>query len=93
MRALGNLIGVLVLLAGVFLAAPSFAKIASGEAGAGGPLMIGVILTGFGFYVCRLAVGKKCPSCAESVKTEALKCRHCGHEFPPAGPWWRMLRR
>lgn len=25
--------------------------------------------------------GKKCPKCAETIKNEALKCKHCGHEF------------
>lgn len=25
--------------------------------------------------------GKKCPACAETVKLEALKCKHCGHGF------------
>ena len=24
---------------------------------------------------------KKCPKCAEDVKPEALKCKHCGNEF------------
>lgn len=24
---------------------------------------------------------KKCPKCAESVRPEAMKCKHCGHEF------------
>ncbi len=24
---------------------------------------------------------KKCPMCAEMVKSEALKCKHCGHMF------------
>ena len=25
---------------------------------------------------------RKCPRCAELVKSDALVCRHCGHEFP-----------
>lgn len=24
---------------------------------------------------------KKCPMCAELIKREARKCKHCGHEF------------
>jgi tetratricopeptide (TPR) repeat protein len=27
---------------------------------------------------------KKCPDCAEMVKAEARKCKHCGYEFAPA---------
>lgn len=27
---------------------------------------------------------KKCPSCAESIKLEALKCKHCGEIFDPS---------
>lgn len=26
---------------------------------------------------------KKCPYCAEIVREEAIKCKHCGSSFPP----------
>ncbi|HFQ5074244.1 TPA: zinc ribbon domain-containing protein [Vibrio vulnificus] len=26
---------------------------------------------------------KKCPDCAELVKEEAIKCKHCGYDFKP----------
>jgi len=31
------------------------------------------------FLVNGSVTTKKCPMCAESVRSEALKCKHCGH--------------
>ncbi len=29
---------------------------------------------------------RKCPRCTEWVKSEALKCRFCGFDFPASAP-------
>lgn len=31
----------------------------------------------------RSGAARTCPSCAEVVKIEALKCKHCGADLPP----------
>ena len=46
-------------------------------------LVLGGIMIVGGWLVCRASGRKRCPSCAESVREEALRCKHCGHEFPP----------
>ncbi len=32
----------------------------------------------------KIVKGKICPRCAETIKTEALICYHCGHDFTKA---------
>lgn len=49
--------------------------------------ILGAILLGFSSVGSRSSPSgglKKCPFCAEFVKSEALFCKHCGKELPPA---------
>jgi len=47
------------------------------------PLITFIILLVIGFSPSTL---KKCPKCAEEIKTEAVVCRFCGYEFPQPAP-------
>jgi hypothetical protein len=52
-----------------------------------GPILRGVGstvdgLVGFGKGVIGKPDNKKCPMCAETIKFEALVCKHCGNKFP-----------
>jgi len=44
------------------------------------PLIAGVFLLIAGHN------GKKCPSCAETIKKDAISCRFCHHEFSTPKP-------
>ena len=47
--------------------------------------VIWIVAVLFWLFRLTLAVegssGKQCPDCAETVKSEALKCKHCGYRF------------
>jgi len=38
-------------------------------------------------------IGRRCPQCAEVIKREAVKCRHCGTPLPVLEPlnFWEKI--
>lgn len=55
------------------------------------PLIAGLLLVIVGPYKPALdaqqiasGAARKCPACAELVKFDAVKCKHCGTDLPPA---------
>ena len=72
------------------------AAIASGRGRSGcGWFILGIIIGPLAFAVYLLPrvepevkagqpAHRNCPYCAEEIRREAIKCKHCGSEIPPA---------
>ena len=83
MRKVADFAGLLLVIIGGFLLL--FGWMVAGQ-GAGFEIFIGILLVVIGLITSYAATHKTCPQCAGRVKHEALKCRHCGHQFGTSAP-------
>jgi hypothetical protein len=75
-------IRVILELAGFMLAATSWLVRNRGAVVANALFCIGVLLFVVGLLVHRATRLKRCPRCAEKVRSEAPRCGLCGFDFP-----------
>jgi zinc transporter ZupT len=78
MRVLGDIVGILIVVVGVLSVLAGLALSSRFY------FLLAVALFVVAGLILRAASHKSCPQCAESVKHEALKCKHCGHQFATA---------
>ena len=75
-------IRVILELAGIMLAATSWLVRNRGAVVANALFCIGGLLFVAGLLVHRATRLKRCPRCAEKVRSEAPRCSLCGFDFP-----------
>ena len=85
---MGMIIRTFVACIGGCLVAYAFFGIGSGcllisthRSGGDFALVSGLIALVIGWLIIRTSGRKHCPECAEKVKYEAKKCKHCGSVF------------
>lgn len=81
MRTLMDIAGLLIACLGVIMTMVGcLGATVAGPAG-GVIFWIGLALIAIGWAVSSTATHKVCPTCRETVKHKALKCKHCGTEL------------
>ena len=75
-------IRVILELAGIMLAVTSWLIRHRGATVANALFSIGVLLFVAGVLIHRATRLKRCPRCAEKVRSEAPRCGLCGFDFP-----------
>ena len=83
MRKVADFAGLLLVIIGGFLLL--FGWLVGGQS-AGFEIFFGILFIAVGLLTSYVATHKTCPQCAERVKHEAFKCRHCGHQFGTPAP-------
>jgi hypothetical protein len=71
-----DIFGGFVAIVGVLIMVAGCSMLASAPA-----VLLGAAMIVIGWLISRESTLKVCPQCAEKVKVEALKCKHCGNEF------------
>jgi ribosomal protein L37AE/L43A len=74
----------LIFIGGLFFLLASCLFLGTPGLAGGFSFWVGIGLMAVGWFISDSANKKTCPQCAERVKYEAKKCRHCGHEFAAA---------
>jgi len=83
MRTLADIFAGMLFFAGLLITAAGFLTVWHPVGGVF--FWAGVALMIAGILIYRVSGRKTCPQCAERVKYEAKKCKHCGSELaaPP----------
>lgn len=81
MPFVAHLLAKLLVCVGIMMTVVSCVIGSVAKSGAGGVPFTGIILIIIGAVLWRRVATKLCPDCAERVKAEARKCRHCGAEL------------
>jgi len=83
MRTLADIFAGMVVVVGILLLLGALVTVGHPSGFASTLFWVGLFLLAGGIMIARSAGRKTCPQCAERVKYEAKKCRHCGHDFSP----------
>ncbi len=81
MEFVSQILAKLLICVGIMITAVSCVLGSVVGSGAGGVPLIGLAFIIGGAVLWNKTSTKLCPACAERVKSQARKCRHCGAEL------------